>query len=194
MIVSKITGIIVKIQPHQELDSRVTVFSLEKGKITVLAKGVRKITSRRSGHLDLFHHVHMEIEESASALPRRYLREVGSQYTARTLQRRPESFAAACVIAHFLIHSLPEDTPQPRLFALTQKTFEALNSERLPRDVLFTYFLKALKLLGYLPPVLPKTGLRPLLARTLHTIDPMLHLNARRTLGMFSIFSSTRSS
>ncbi|MBI3103813.1 DNA repair protein RecO [Candidatus Daviesbacteria bacterium] len=49
----KVEGIIVKRRNLGEADRILTVFTLRKGKISVLAKGVRRITSRRSGNVEL---------------------------------------------------------------------------------------------------------------------------------------------
>ncbi len=49
----KVEGIILKRRNLGETDRILTVFSYQKGKITVLAKGVRKITSRRAGNVEL---------------------------------------------------------------------------------------------------------------------------------------------
>ena len=52
-------GIIVKRSNFGEADRILTVFSLQRGKITVLAKGVRRITSRRAGNVELLNRVQM---------------------------------------------------------------------------------------------------------------------------------------
>jgi DNA repair protein RecO (recombination protein O) len=44
-------GIILKRRNLGETDRILTVFSRQYGKIKILAKGVRKINSRRSGHI-----------------------------------------------------------------------------------------------------------------------------------------------
>lgn len=49
----KTEGIILKRRNFGEADRILTVFSEKRGKITVLAKGVRRITSRRAGNVEL---------------------------------------------------------------------------------------------------------------------------------------------
>ncbi len=49
----KTEGVILKRRNFGEADRILTVFSLQKGKISVLAKGVRRITSRRAGNVEL---------------------------------------------------------------------------------------------------------------------------------------------
>ena len=47
-------AVILKRKPTGETDKLITVFSRRYGKIRLLAKGIRRINSRRSGHLELF--------------------------------------------------------------------------------------------------------------------------------------------
>lgn len=49
----KTEGIILKRRNFGEADRILTVFTLQRGKISVLAKGVRRITSRRAGNVEL---------------------------------------------------------------------------------------------------------------------------------------------
>jgi len=55
----KVEGIILKRRNFGEADRILTVFTLQRGKISVLAKGVRRITSRRAGNVELLNRVSM---------------------------------------------------------------------------------------------------------------------------------------
>lgn len=52
-------GIILKRKNVGEGDSIITVFTKEHGKMRLMAKGIRRVTSRRAPYLDLFHHVRL---------------------------------------------------------------------------------------------------------------------------------------
>lgn len=183
---TKINGIILSNRPLRELDRKISVFSYEMGKIFLVAKGVRKITSNRSFHLDLLNHVTMELEESSkhSGGPF-YLREVSVRESFQKLKKTPSSFAAGCIIASFLERIIPESIPHKTLFVLTQKTFEALHRNNNPALALRAYFLKMLQLLGYLPTTIASRDTRQILWRTITNLDPQFALTARRTLGIF---------
>ncbi len=64
----KVEGIILKRRNLGEADRILTVFSLQKGKISVLAKGVRKVSSRRSGNVELLNRVLMYLHPAKSFL------------------------------------------------------------------------------------------------------------------------------
>lgn len=64
----KVEGIILKRRNLGEADRILTVFSNQKGKISVLAKGVRRITSRRSGNVELLNRVSMFFHQAKTFL------------------------------------------------------------------------------------------------------------------------------
>ena len=53
----KTEGVILKRRDFGEADRILTVFPLLKGKISVVAKGIRRITSRRAGNVELLNRV-----------------------------------------------------------------------------------------------------------------------------------------
>lgn len=56
-------GIILKRKNIGETDRIVTVFTRQYGKLRLLAKGVRRVTSRRAPHLEIFTKVNMVIHQ-----------------------------------------------------------------------------------------------------------------------------------
>ena len=193
----KLSGIVLNNKPYLEFDRRISVFSHEYGKINVMAKGVRKITSHRGFHLDLLSHVKMEVEECGNGDSRiLYLREISTINQFSKMKSSPQNFAAACLISSFLQRILPEDTSQKRLFNLTKNTFEALDNvnKTNTKQTLLNYFLKMLRALGYMAKTLPQKDMRKTLWERLSHLDPQFSLTARRTLWTFSKFDSTESS
>lgn len=196
----KLTGFILNIKSYGEYDRMLFIFSRQLGLLRVLAKGIRKLGSRRSFHIDLINASRMEIEESNSVS---YLREIMTVNSYTVMKKQPEHFCVACIIASFLLSSLPESMPHEKLFDMTKKIFEALNVRgmgmreahgTMVKDLLLVYLLKATKELGYMPNSLPKHKLRKTLNQVLCDLNPQFTLQARRTLGIFSNFESTRSS
>lgn len=49
-----VEGIVLKRRNYGEADRIITLFTKEKGKIVVVAKGVRRISSKRAPHLEVF--------------------------------------------------------------------------------------------------------------------------------------------
>ncbi len=61
-------GIVIKRKNYGEADRILTILTKDHGKISVKATGVRKITSRRSSHIELLNHVAMGLYK-ANAFP-----------------------------------------------------------------------------------------------------------------------------
>jgi DNA repair protein RecO (recombination protein O) len=57
-------AIVIKHADVGEADRIITVFARQQGKLRVRAKGVRKIRSRRAGHLEPFTHVSLQLAKS----------------------------------------------------------------------------------------------------------------------------------
>lgn len=76
MRASKVTAIILKRFNFGEGDKIVTVFSQQQGKISVVAKGVRRIKSRRAPHLEPLNEVEMVLHKNvvteAKSRPKKY--------------------------------------------------------------------------------------------------------------------------
>ncbi|OGG03342.1 DNA repair protein RecO [Candidatus Gottesmanbacteria bacterium RBG_16_37_8] len=53
----RIEGVVIRKDKMGEADYRLTVLSKNSGKLVIIAKGVRKITSRKAPHLDLLNHL-----------------------------------------------------------------------------------------------------------------------------------------
>lgn len=61
-----VEGIILKRRNVGEADRIITVFTKQYGKMRLLAKGIRRIISRRAGHLEVFSHVTLTLHKGRS--------------------------------------------------------------------------------------------------------------------------------
>lgn len=209
MYYKKLRGFIIGNKPYQEWDRLISFFSYEEGIVPVFAKGARRITSHRSFHLDLLNYLSIEIESSAHAISGPYyLREASSLSVFSAIKKHPLRFGVASLIAGFLSRNVPPHASQKKLFRLTHQTLSALdaaadfstanevgaqNAHQDPKQILFLYLVKSLRLLGYMPDQMARSKMRGHLRDTLYTIDPELTREARRTLGMFSSFENSAS-
>lgn len=60
----KFLGLVIKRVNFGEADKLVTLFTKESGKLTFIAKGVRRVKSRRSAHLELFNLVEVQSHQA----------------------------------------------------------------------------------------------------------------------------------
>ncbi len=60
----RLEGIVLKRINVSEADRVITLLSSSQGKIRVIAKGIRKLNSRRAPHLEIFSHLTLYVHES----------------------------------------------------------------------------------------------------------------------------------
>ncbi len=62
--VNRMQGVVLRRRDQGEADRVLTVFTPDQGKLNLIAKGIRKTTSRKAGHLELFTHVSMLVAQA----------------------------------------------------------------------------------------------------------------------------------
>lgn len=142
----KTEGIILKRRDFGEADRILTVFSLNRGKITVLAKGVRRITSRRAGNVELLNRVNIYLHPGKNFL---ILTEASSIDTYPKLK---EDLTLSTYAYHVieLIDKLTAENQENRvLYEHLSNVLKRL--EKNPRQLLIRAFeIKILSNLGFL--------------------------------------------
>lgn len=142
----KVEGIILKRRNLGEADRILTVFSLQKGKISVLAKGVRRITSRRSGNVELLNRSSMYLHQAKTFL---ILTEASS---LNTFQKIKSDLTLSTYAYHIieLVDKLSAENQENRI--LYEHLVEVLRRlERKPRQILIRAFeAKILSNLGFM--------------------------------------------
>ena len=133
---------------YGEADRILKLFTLEKGKLSAIAKGVRKITSHKAGHLEPFTQVHLflakgrdlDIITQAEAIePRSGLR--------ADLQR----MTLASYLVEVLDRFTYEEGANPGLYRLLSQSLNRLESLENTATVVRYYEIRLLDLLGYRP-------------------------------------------
>lgn len=143
-------ALILKRRNMGEADRLLTIFTPRHGKLSALARGVRKASSRKSGHVELLMHsdlllgrgrtfYYVQQAEMIAAFPR--LRE--------DLTRHTYGLYLADLLDHFFVGE--EETQQPEFFAETLAALQALCDDE---DALLTlrhYELRLLTVTGFQP-------------------------------------------
>lgn len=137
----KIEGIILKRRNLREADRVLTVLSKSDGKIQVLACGVRKITSRRSPHVEPLNLSELTLYRSSNFLP--ILTEARTIEDFSIIKENLEKIGYAYYICE-LINSLCAENQENRgIFFLFRETLSNL-SERADGKLVVKYFEKEL--------------------------------------------------
>jgi DNA repair protein RecO (recombination protein O) len=145
-----------------EADRILTLFTQTEGKVKAIAKGVRRIASRSSGHLELFAHSDVLFAQG------RDLDVVTQAETIRSFRALREDLlgtAHAYYLAELVDALTEERQPNPRLFTTLVQALAALDDGFDPRLVVSHFILSALDATGFRPQVtecvLCRAPLRP---------------------------------
>lgn len=138
-------GIIIKRSNFGEADRILTVVTPFKGKIKIVAKGVRKITSRRGGNVELLNKVKLHIYQG-KGMP--ILTEAESIETFSNIKNDLTFSTYGSHIVELAERFLPEDQPNPQAFNLLATALHLLETN--PRQIFIrAYEIKLLTTLGY---------------------------------------------
>lgn len=126
MKVYKTEGIIIKRTNYSEADRILTIFTKHYGKIKVLAKGVRRITSRRSGNVELLNLAEIILHESHNF---DILTEATVKKSFPKLRKNLTKIAWAYHICELIDGLCPEKQENKKIFELVVNTLSLLNYE-----------------------------------------------------------------
>lgn len=143
----KVTGIIIKRMNLGEADRILTIVTKEKGKIKVVAKGVRRTLSKLAGNLELFCLSNLVIVEGRN-LDIVTAAEIKKCFI--NLRGNLELTQAAFYFAEMIEQLSEEDEPHAETFNLLDDVLENLNTVQ--SEILIPYFeWNLLTELGYHP-------------------------------------------
>ena len=135
-------GLSLKRADFGEADRVLTVLTDRYGKISVIARGVRKITSRRAGNIELLNRVKLHLFKAKSYT----LTEAESIETFKKIKENLILSTTAFHIIELVNRLVPEDQKNPQIYNLTLTALTLL--EKNPRQIFIRAF--EVKLLNYL--------------------------------------------
>ena len=143
------SAIALKRMDYGEADRIITVFTPEYGKFRLLAKGVRRASSRMAGHLELFSHAHLMLAKG------RDLDLATQASTVEAFREVREDLVKTSQAYHMaeLIDSLLEDRDvHAELFTLFRNALAALAEGALSPEMVARHFeLHFLSSIGFQP-------------------------------------------
>lgn len=122
-------AIVLKKAKMGEADVRLTLLTKERGKIIVMAKGLRKITSRKAPYLDLFSHININLYQGKSF---DIVTDVTPINNFKNLKTKLRNIALTFKIAEVLERILPLDEPCGQVFESLLESLEFL--EKAPEE------------------------------------------------------------
>jgi DNA repair protein RecO (recombination protein O) len=142
-------AVVLRHSDFGEADRLLTLYTREHGKMRAIAKGARKIASRKAGHLEPFTRVKLQLARG---------RDMFIVTQAETIDAYPSLRADltltgyAAYVLELLDRFVPDgETESPSLFRLLTETLSRLASEALPWLTVRSYEMRLLDLLGFRP-------------------------------------------
>lgn len=166
----KTEGIVIKRRDAGEADRLLTIFTPRYGKLSIKAPGVRKITSRRSSHIEPFTHSLFTLYKGKAAP---IATEVQTINHFAPLRIDLEKVGYAYHVCELIDGLCPDSQEQPGVFSLLKETLERIGSETLCLDAVATFEKQLLAMLGFTTPLAAETDttafIEQLLERRLKT-------------------------
>jgi len=144
----RVEAIVLRHQDWGEADRLLWLFTRELGKVRVVAKGVRKMHSRKAGHIEPFTRVSLQLADSRD-LP--IVTQAEAQETFSGLRESLSGIGYASYVMELLDRFTYEEGENSPLFDLLNITLQRLSQEE---DVSFAvrfYEVRLLDLVGFRP-------------------------------------------
>lgn len=155
------SGIIIKRRDYQENDRLFYVYTKEHGKIELVAKGTKKITSKLNAYLEPFYLVNLMIAKG-KFFDKLANANVVKSYTNLRNDKNLTGFFIISYLSEIIDGLIVGQTPQNKKYDLLLELLDILNEEivkerKLKKEFLLMltniYVLKLLNLLGYRPEI-----------------------------------------
>ena len=153
----KALGVVLRQINFGEADRLLTVFTKQYGKLRLMAKGVRKTTSRKRGHLEVFSHASLACVTGKN---------IDLITEAETINHYPflgknlNRVRIAYLFAELIDQLTAENQENQEVYYLLNEAFSQLNSLKAPQDLIINFEKKLLQSLGFgLPSTLTREAL-----------------------------------
>jgi DNA repair protein RecO (recombination protein O) len=141
-------ALVIRHREFGEADRILTLYTLEKGKLQAIAKGVRKLKSRKAGHLEPFTQVSLQLAKG------RNLKIVTQAETIRNFDNIRENLkltAQAAYVLELLDRLTYEEGENRLLYNLVVETLSRLDAGISPGLVVHYYEVHLMDILGFKP-------------------------------------------
>jgi len=138
-------GIIIKRKDLQEADRILTVFTRYQGKINIIAKGVRRINSRRSPHVELLNQSILNIYEAKMPI----LTEAETIYHYSLIKSDLKRAGYAFYVCELIDGLLADHQENRTVYDLIQRTLLALETTDDPKLLISKFQQELLVDLGF---------------------------------------------
>jgi len=153
----KTVGLILNQKNFFEADRLLTVFTKDFGRLRLLAKSVRKLTSRKRGHLELFSQVKIVCAKGKNL---DLITEAETVNNFPVLRRNLNRVRIAYLLCELVNDLTAENQEHDDVYQLLLNNLLLLDSSSAPQNLIFNFEKSLLELLGFgLPHTLSRSSL-----------------------------------
>jgi len=131
-----------------EADRLLSLYTRQLGKVRAIAKGIRKIHSRKAGHLEPFTHVRLQFARGRDLF---IITQAETIDSFLTLRENLTLLGHAAYVIELLDRFTYDEDENPGLFRLLVNTLSRLNTGPDFQTIVHYYEIRLLDLLGYRP-------------------------------------------
>jgi DNA repair protein RecO (recombination protein O) len=142
-------SIVLRHSDWGEADRLLTLYTREQGKVRALAKGARKLTSRKAGHIEPFTHVTLQLAKGRDLLIVTQAETINAFLAVR--DDLIKTGYAAYILELLDRFTYEEEGPNPSLFRLLVESLERIEKEADAWLAVRYYEMRFLDFLGFRP-------------------------------------------
>ena len=169
----KTEAIVLRKRSLLNKDLLVSLFSESFGKITVIAKGVKKLTSRRAPHLETFNLINVQLNKKGDKL---YLEGTSLLSGFSEVKKNQGKLGPLYQFFFVLERLLPENQKEDVIYYLTKSFLIKLSRTTSKYDILEQHLNKLLKGLGYTKKDHDMTELEAIISDLINEKLPEFHI------------------
>lgn len=141
-------AIVLANRDYSEADRLVVLFSKGRGKLFLMAKGVRRLLSKKGGHLDVFSRIKFSASTSDVFS---ILTEVETIDAFPEIRKSLKKLSLAYYFMEALGRTTHEGETNRELFEMTLANLDRLRSEKNLKTIRLDFILKLIVVLGFWP-------------------------------------------
>ena len=144
----RVEAVVLKHNDHGEADRMLTLYTRQRGKLRALAKGVRKVRSRKGGHVEPFTQVSLQLAKGRNWY---IVSQAEAIETYPDLGQDLEGMGYASYVVELLDKFTLEEEENNGVFRLITNTLKRLDRGDDPHIAVRYYEINLLDLLGFRP-------------------------------------------
>jgi len=141
-------GIVISRKNYSEADRILVIYTNDYGKLSVMAKGVRKLKSKKRGHLEVFSHIKFSASKGSGI---DVMTEVESINDFHKIKKDLKKVALAYYFMEVVFKLTSQEEKNKELFRLILNYLDKLDIDKNLRRLRYSFIQDLLVLLGYWP-------------------------------------------